>query len=218
MDLINSNINTIAFILSYKSIKSGELISYYNIIEQIEGKNSIKKVNDYAINFLRRFGQIEIDESCSETERILKWVDSIELSDIDIDYKKIKKEISDMIETLQDLEFIKSKVENYKLEKKRTNYENMNYSELMEILININKDIYSKLKNDQIYNIILDMNRIVYLLSLEHINDVTKSDIEVLKNISATIYNNYSFKTEDIEDSWRALQLQILTIKNKLED
>ncbi|MFR8869151.1 MAG: hypothetical protein ACLVIH_04185 [Paraclostridium sordellii] len=204
--------------MSYKSIKSGELISYYNIIEQIEGKNSIKKVNDYAINFLRRFGQIEIDESCSETERILKWVDSIELSDIDIDYKKIKKEISDMIETLQDLEFIKSKVENYKLEKKRTNYENMNYSELMEILININKDIYSKLKNDQIYNIILDMNRIVYLLSLEHINDVTKSDIEVLKNISATIYNNYSFKTEDIEDSWRALQLQILTIKNKLED
>lgn len=217
MDLINSNINTIAFILNYKSIKSGELISYYNIIEQIEGKNSIKKVNDYAINFLRRFGQIEIDESCSETERLLKWVDSIELSDIDIDYKKIKKEISDMIETLQDLEFIKSKVENYKLEKKRTNYEDMNYSELMDILISINKDIDSKLKNDQIYNIILDMKRIVGLLSLEHINDVTKSDIEVLKNISSTIYNNYSFKTEDIEDSWRALQLQILIIKNKLE-
>ena len=219
IDLINSNIDTMAIILCYKSIKSGEETSYYKIREQMEDKSSIKKVNDYAIDFLRRFGQIEIDESFTETERLLKWVDSVELSDSDIDYNKIKKEISDMIETLQDLEFIKSKVENYKLEKERTNYEYMNYSELMYVLINISKRIDEELKNeDQIHSLILDMYKIVGLLRLKYINNLTKSDIEVLKNISTSIHNQYSFKNEYIENSWRVLQLQILTIKNQLED
>lgn len=218
-DLINSNIDKMAFILDYNAIKFGRKMSYYDIKEKMKSKYSIEKVNEYAINLLREFKQIEIDDSSTEIEKLLKWTDSVKFNNTNFDYDKLKKEIRDMIEILQDLEFIKNKVVNYKLEKERTNYEYMDYSELMEILININKDIETELKSeDQIYSLILDMNKIIRLLSLDYINNLTKKDREILESISSSIYRKYSFKKEDIENSWIILQLQILTIKNQSRD
>lgn len=212
MDLINSHMEIIAFILEYKLIKLGKT-PVHDIRGEISMKYSIEKVNTYAINLLKDYQQVDIDYSTDEIKKFLEWTEIGEITDISVNYEKIKKEINDMVEIIRDLEIIKDKVENYNLEKENINYEDFNYNERMEILYNINKDVNNELKNEEeIYRLILSMNRIVYLIRLENMNSLTPKDIKILENISTNIYTKYEFKSKDIENSWRMLQLQILTI------
>lgn len=208
-EIIISNKNRIAFILSYKMLKY--ITTGYNTIrEELESYNTIEDLNKYMNKLLNN---VNVNESLSKEEIFMQFLHLERMYDDNINHEKINEEMREMIQALIDLEFIKKVVKNSELNvyKPKVSYDTASYLEIMNELEHIENYVKNESIDDkQRYDLIMEFRRIIYRLSKENMK---LEEIKLLDKIYLTMYNDLKFKEIETDIVWQNLELGILIIK-----
>lgn len=208
-EIISSNKNRIAFILSYKMLKYNTT-GYNTIREELESYNTIEDLNKYMNKLLNN---VNVNESLSKEEIFLQFLHLERMYDDNINHEKINEEMREMIQALIDLEFIKKLVKNSELNvyKPKVSYDTASYLEIMNELEHIENYVKNESIDDkQRYDLIVEFRRIIYRLSKENMK---LEEIKLLDKIYLTMYNDLKFKEIETDIVWENLELGILIIK-----
>ena len=213
-DLINSNKPYIAIILAYKTIS--DYGNRYNLfISELKDQRSIEEINKYVNTSI---SEIDIDSSWSESEKFLSWakIDKKYNND-NINCNEINQRMHDMIDILNDLEFIEEAIcrGNIQSYEGRESYIMVEAQYVIEDLKRIKDNMENdNLTEDQCYNLIENFKKSIYRLSdLSKNQNVSEQDIKMLDYIYSYMYDNSKFNILHEEFKWSILDLEILNIK-----
>ncbi|MDU1456471.1 MAG: P-loop NTPase fold protein [Paeniclostridium sordellii] len=216
-ELVDYTKKYIAFIISYRNFDTNGN-TYDIIISDMEDYTSIKEINDYACRVCKN---IHLDNSLSEIEKLLQWINLKQIYDDKIDCDQINKDIKETIDIIKDLEFIQHKMENSTLYKYRPKdyYNQVSYEEILKELKIIEftmKD--NNINDDDRYDLVVGFDKIVNRVSrIRNKENLVLENIEILDDIYSNMYYDLNFKKLRSEIDWNILYLSILTIKKNKE-
>ena len=212
MEIIKLNVHNIAFIISYKTQKM-TIDEYHDIIRNLSKDILYSNINEINKKIKGYFVDYEI--SLMDIDSFLKCegIDDIEI------YNRIKRELNEMIDMINDLQIIKKYVEESKLKKfdyENKDYVNMRYEELIDCLEKFRDDLRKDIDNyDNFFEIVDNIKMIVLTLEDKHKEGKIQENIDLLRQILSIALekNKYTYKNyyyDEINMILNVIQLKII--------